>query len=140
MNSIYVYSTESDNFFVKHLTQIEKLNPSIQVFYKIGSKANIDSNKICSMDASNVSAVFVRSYSYVPQYNKVENTFYWVHPKYSVESLEDKRIAMDGNSERQLLKMIVPPKFCNDIAAFSKPCTDIKNAALCSCYERICLK
>jgi hypothetical protein len=140
MKSLYVYSTENDMYFVKHLTHVQKLYPSVNIFYKIGSEGNIDANRICSMDASNTSSVFIRSYSYVTQYNKIENTFYWVHPKYTVRYYDNKLIAMDDKIEQQLLKMIIPPLLCDNVFGNTKPCTEIKNVALCSCYEKIALK
>ena len=139
----YIYSADDDRQFVQHVEQVLRHSANISIWYSIGSAKNCPTEDICSYDTENLSAVFIRSYSFVPYYKKVQDTFYWINPKFNVKRCGNKLFATDSklDSDRtcQLLKSVTLPEFQTELGSVTSRGM-IKDYAKCSNSVVICLK
>lgn len=139
----FIYSLEDDRLYVRHLKQVSKRESQIKILYSIGCYSNCETEEICSCDRHNTKAIFIRSYSYVPHYVKIPDTFYWVNPKYNATNYEQKLFATDcnlhGYETSRLLVSIIPPKFVCDFSSLTS-LKETKNHAPCTNKVLLCLK
>lgn len=139
----FIYSTEDDKLFVRHLQKVLKYETNVKIMYAIGRDKNCETDEICSCDQHSSKAIFIRSYSHVPTYVKIPDTFYWVHPKFRATNYENKLFATDsklsGEEMSQFLSSIIPPRFICDFSSLSS-LRETKNYAPCESRVSLCLK
>ncbi len=57
--------------------------------------------EICTQNRDDRTAVLIRSYEFVHNYEKVTGTFYWINPKYNATVYGDKVIATHGTLDEE---------------------------------------
>ena len=133
---VYVFSEEDDSFYVKHLEEVCSIHNTLEVRYRIGSQCSDDEGDICSHDTGNTNAALIKSYSFVSNYNKIPNTYYWVNPTFDVMVYENKIIAtpckIDKETKGRILRQFITPQLNSDNITKFTSATDLKNYAKCS--------
>ena len=132
---VYVFSENKDSFYVKHLEEVNAVHDDLTIRFRIGDQYNFDSDEICSLDTRNHNSILIKSYSFVPNYSKVNDTFFWVNPMFNIVVLGDKFIAIpskiDTETNNRILRQFISPKLDNDFLSKSAS-EDVKNYAKCS--------
>jgi hypothetical protein len=131
----YIFSTEDDKQYVEHLQLVAQHLRDTPIAYRVGRDGNCRLEEICSDDAWRGS-ILVRSYEAVPHYQKVEQTFYWISPKYNAHFFGNKIIAthsrLDEDETKRLIQNFIRPCFNDTLSANMKRWEDLKNHA---CYN-----
>lgn len=132
---VYVFSESEDSFYVKHLKEVNAIHDNMMIRFRIGDQGNCDQDEICSLDTRNQNAVLIKSYSFVPNYNKVNDTFLWVNPMYNIVVSSKKLIAIpskiDNETNNLILRQFITPTLNNEFHSKSVS-EDVKNYAKCS--------
>ena len=133
---VYVYSEEDDTFYVKHLEEVCLSHTTLEVRYRIGSQSSDDGEEICSQDIGDTNSALLKSYSFVPNYNKIANTYFWVNPMFDVMVFNNKIIAtpckIDNETKGRILRQFITPTMNSDNITKFTSATALKNYAKCS--------
>ncbi len=140
----YFYSTKDDRHYVDHLKLVSRHLRHVRIAYSLGRYHNCELEEICTQNRDDRTAVLIRSYEFVPNYEKVTGTFYWINPKYNATVYGDKVIATHGTLDEEdtnlLLQNFIQPHFSDDNTKKAKRGETIKNHAFNSNRFSVFLK
>lgn len=109
---VYIYS--NNNLFTEHLEKVTERLPTYNISYCIGSKTNSPHVVLCASDESDNATVFVFSYKFVPQYQKIPDHFVG---RLNATSFDNIIIATDCkmrlDDTNNLLRSLRPPSTFN---------------------------
>ena len=141
--NVYVFSAKNDSVYVDHLRTVSKSLNNINLLYFIGQEGNCDSDHICATDPRCQTSVLIQSYTAVPNFQKVTDSFFWVSPKYSHTCFDHKIIAvensLDQNGTNDILRCLVLPQNLANLD-YLKRIVKVKDHAECSKRVALFLK
>lgn len=137
---IDIFSTRTDNVYVKHIESLAQSIPDVKFNYCIGNKSNCNKHKICSSDTLKNHSTLIHCYTRVPNYQRIEDTFYFVNPAFNFVRYQDKIIAYPSTVTKErlnhILGYLIVPHDSESITNI-KPMGRLKDGACCS--NRVCI-
>ena len=137
---VHIFSTYTDAIYTAHLDYVCDNFQDIEISYCIGNQSNCDKQVIFSCDNTCRFSTLIQSYTPVPNYQRIEDTYFWVKPNFYFFKHDNKIIAIQSTKDEETCKrnlgyFVLPENSDNFRVIQSKQ--HVKNYAHCT--NRVCL-
>ena len=136
----YIFSLYEDKTYVQHLLSLLASFPDAKILFSIGNRMNCKRSDILTNDNEHLTSVLKLSYETVPNYKRIENTFYWLRPNYSYIKFDNKVIVAQSSILDEQLNLfmgyLLIPDFSENLNNANEV-QQVKNHAICS--NRACI-
>ena len=138
--NVHIFSAYSDLIFVDHLDSLCDSLKDVHISYSLGNDSNCNIQRIFSYDNTRRESTIVQSYKTVPNYQRIEDTYFWVKPNFYCIKHENKIIAVqctkDDEACKKVLGHFILPNFSDNFRTIHG-IQQGKNYAYCA--NRVCL-